>query len=86
MTPLDVCRAAVPGCDEAFTEHVLYGRTPFPMRPVSVRELYRAASRVRRATAQGLKLCDLCDRIATDGWQCDECTASMDSARARLFA
>ena len=50
MTFEDVIKAAIPGADEFVCDHVLWGRTPFPMGKVTARSLYRAASRLRRAT------------------------------------
>jgi hypothetical protein len=73
MTPEDCIRAAIPDADEALCDHIIWGRTPFPFKKLSGRDFYRAASRFRRAEANGIRLCDFCDNIAIDGWNCQSC-------------
>lgn len=83
MTPADIIRAAIPGATDSDVEHVVWGRTAFPMASVSARDLYRAASRLQRATANGIRLCDFCDRIARTGdWMCVSCDDALRRAAA----
>ncbi len=73
-----VVRAAIPGASDGLCEHVLWGRTAFPAKGVSARDIYRAASRLRRATDKGERLCDTCDRKASPGkWSCAHCRAAL---------
>lgn len=66
MTFEQVIRAAMPDADAATIEHILWGRTPFPMGQVTAQTLYRAASQWRRAMQNGLRLCDYCDKVVSD--------------------
>ena len=78
MTFAEVIRAAIPNADEATLDHVLWGRTPFPMGKVTARSLYKAASAFRRACEHGVQLCDFCDRPAVKGcWTCERCAAAL---------
>lgn len=78
MDALAVVAAAMPGATEADADYVLWNRTPFPMRAVGVRELYHAARRLRRAGANGRRLCDLCDRqVMTGKWLCAQCALAL---------
>lgn len=61
MTPEQIVQAAIPNADMQTVEHVLWGMTPFPMGEVTAQTIYRAASRFRRACANGIDLCDCCD-------------------------
>lgn len=83
-----VIRAAIPDADESDIDHILWGRTPFPCRSVTARELYRAASGWRRAVAGGKRLCDHCHRLAddNDGWECLRCETGRRAAVAQLEA
>lgn len=73
-----VVRAAIPGASDGLCEHVVWGRTAFPAKGVTAREIYRAASRLRRATDKGQSLCDTCDRKAAPGrWTCAYCSAAL---------
>lgn len=63
---LDIVRAAIPQADIELAREILWERTPFPCGAVSARDLYRAASRLRRTKAQGVYLCDWCDRLVGD--------------------
>ena len=70
----EIIQAAIPGADEAVCDHVLWGMTPYPCGQISAQSLYRAASRYRRAAANGRRLCELCDNLARDGaWTCQRC-------------
>lgn len=73
MNALAVVRAAIPGADERLVEAILWERTPFPCGSVTARQLYVAAARYRRASAKGLRLCDLCDRFEDAGGLCVQC-------------
>lgn len=63
---LDIVRAAIPDATCAVAENILWERTCFPVGRVTARDLYRAASRVRRCAAQGTRMCDFCDRLVGD--------------------
>jgi hypothetical protein len=75
MTPFDIVRAAIPGADKSIADHVLFGMTPYPFAPITAREIYKAASRLKRATANGIRICDHCnDRIGEKyRYECDRC-------------
>jgi len=75
MTFADVIRSAVPGADASECEHILWGMTPYPCGPVSARDLYKAASRYKRAGANGIRLCDCCSNKAADEYEyyCKPC-------------
>lgn len=66
MTYAEVILAGYPQADDAMIEHILWERTPYPMGKVTARSLYQAASRIRRATNNGVQLCDFCDNKAAD--------------------
>jgi hypothetical protein len=73
-TYADIIRAAIPGADPALCEHILWGRTPFPVGRVTARDLYRAASAWKRAAEHGIVLCEFCHRIARAGkFTCQKC-------------
>ena len=79
MTYAEVIRRAIPEADDALCEHILWGRTPFPMRTVWAKELYRAADRFRRAVAGGIVLCGFCDRPAEPGkYECKQCREALE--------
>lgn len=81
MNAAEIIRAAIPGATDADVDHVVWGRTPFPFSPMTARVLYRAASRLQRATAHGISLCDFCDRIAQPGDSvCARCRDALRSA------
>lgn len=83
MTPAKIIRCAIPDADAGLVEHILWGRTPFPCGLVTARSLYRAARRWQRASDHGLRLCDLCDRIAmSDEWCCEPCRNAIKGALA----
>lgn len=83
MTALDIVKAAIPGADQDLAQHVLWARTPFPIGAVSAHDLYRAASRYRRAIEQGLRLCDWCDRVCGDELLCERCASALHAAAHR---
>lgn len=75
----DVIKAAIPGADESLCEYVLWERTHYPFAPLTAREIYRAANRFKRAADANKRLCDLCDRLATEGYLCDQCRSALRS-------
>ena len=80
MTFLDVMTAA--GISKSEAEYVLWNRTPFPFDP-RPRTLYKCASGFRRASANGIKLCNFCHRPATiEGWAVDICKTCDDAMSA----
>jgi hypothetical protein len=83
MTGTEIVRAAIPDASDELAEHILWARTPFPVGRVSVRDLYLAASRYRRACANGRDLCDFCDRLVPAGerFLCDSCSAALGHSR-----
>ena len=83
MDAAEVIRRAIPGATDMECEHILWGRTPFPVGAVTARRLYEAADRYRRATAAGRRLCEHCDNMARQGeWECAECAAALGRVRA----
>ena len=81
-TSSEIVRAAIPGASEAVCERVLWGMTPFPVGRVFPKQIFRAASRLRRAEASGIRLCDFCDqRAVPDEWVCEKCGAALEHAR-----
>jgi len=87
MTPAEIIRKAIPDAPNEVCESILWGRTPFPLSPITPRLLYRAADRWRRAEAAGRQLCDHCDNIVIPGrYLCKRCARVLDlgSARSRL--
>jgi len=78
MNVMQVVRAAIPGASEQLCEHILWGRTAFPVGRVWPRDLYRAADRLRRATEKGIELCEFCDAITEPGkMACNRCDAAL---------
>jgi len=60
----EIIQNAIPGANDDVCEFIMWARTPYPAGAVSAKSLYRAADRFRRANSNGLRLCDMCDRIA----------------------
>jgi hypothetical protein len=78
MNTHEVVRAAIPTASDDLCSHILWGRTAFPFSPLSARDLYRAASAYRRASAKALTLCDMCHRLEEPGkWLCASCRAAL---------
>lgn len=76
-----VVEAAIPGASAELCDHVLWTRTSFPAGAVSAPDVYKAASRMRRAQVNGLRLCEWCDRIASEGrWTCVGCQQALAKA------
>jgi hypothetical protein len=84
MTPLQIVQAAIPNATDETVEFVVWCRTPWPCVGIGPRDIYRAARRWQRAHQHGIKLCEMCDRIAKDNDLCDSCAAAL--YRARLEA
>lgn len=82
MTPADCVRAAIPDADESLIGHIIWGRTPYPFMKLTARDFYKAASRFKRAGEHGIRLCDFCDNIAVDGWNCQSCNDALARARS----
>lgn len=83
MTLLQIVRAAIPDASRSLAEHILWGRTAFPVGTSSAEDIYRAASRWQRAKRNGLQLCDLCDRLAVEHDLCEQCRKALDRAREK---
>ena len=81
-TAAEIVRAAIPDASEADCEHVLWGMTPFPFGRVFPKEIFRAASRLRRAGANGVRLCEHCDQQSSpDDRVCEKCAAALRPRR-----
>lgn len=78
---LRAVQAVVPQATESDLDYILWNRTPFPFAPVSPRDLYRAASGLKRATAKGAKLCDFCHRVSGDAIACGVCDRALSAGR-----
>lgn len=71
-------KAGFPAATAADVDHIVWGRTPYPFAKLGLRDFYKAASRYRRACDNGLRLCDMCDRLAMLGdWVCAGCDAAL---------
>ena len=77
MTPADCVRGAIPDANDELCHFIVWGRTPFPFAKLTARDFYKAASRFKRAEANGVRLCDFCDSLAIDGWNCKSCKAAL---------
>lgn len=85
MNATAIVRAAIPGADADTVEHVLWDMTPFPVGRVGTQTIaqtiYQAASRLRRATANGIALCDHCkNRAAPNDCCCATCRRALSGA------
>lgn len=79
----DVIMAGFPEASADTCEYILWNRTPFPMGKITARDVYKAASRVRRATLHGIYLCDMCDNKCSKGvFCCDRCRCALERAAA----
>ncbi len=77
-TSVEIVRAAIPGADERLCDHILWGRTPFPIGGITAKSLFRAASAFRRAHEHGFQLCDHCHNPAEPGkFECRRCRAAL---------
>ena len=76
----DIIKAAIPSADESICEHILWGRTPFPMRGISAKELFKSASGFNRANKKGNRLCDWCHCLAVEGKsECQSCYDALNN-------
>lgn len=82
MNALRIVRAAIPDADDEVISHIVWARTCYPFGEVTPRDLYRAASRWRRAGEHKLRLCDHCDNVALHGeWMCVNCRDGLERCR-----
>lgn len=69
-----IIRSAIPNATDEICEHILWGRTTYPMGVITARSLYGAAKRFDRANKKNIRLCDFCDRIVRENrTECDIC-------------
>ncbi len=74
MTTYQIMRKAIPDADDQLCEFIVWERTAYPLRKLTTRGLYKTARRWRRTKEKGLRLCELCDRIAILGDSlCERC-------------
>lgn len=76
MTFLELAKAAMPGATDAEADYALWNHTPFPFS-TDPRMIFKKISGYRRASAKGRRLCEMCWRIADDGWTCKQCTEAL---------
>jgi len=82
MNGEQIVRAAIPNASAELIEHIIWGRTPFPVGAITARSLYKAASSFKRASDKGIALCDFCDNKANpNGYLCDSCQESLNACR-----
>ncbi len=60
-----VIRAAIPAASDDLCEFILWERTPFPVGRLDAKSLFKAASRMKRAAANKVMLCDMCNNKVT---------------------
>jgi len=79
----EIIRAAKPEASDEFCEHIIWGRTPYPVGRVTPKALYKAASGYVRAYRKNTRLCELCHRIVTDQkrYVCDRCESVLTKNR-----
>jgi len=81
MTPHDIVRGAIPDASDDLCSFIVWAMTPFPFR-VDAKEIYRAASRAKRAGANGIRICEHCrNRAEPDLWCCARCEAALQAMR-----
>jgi len=64
MLITEIIRNSIPEANDELCEHILWGRTPYPVGAITTKSLYQAANRYKRARDNGIRLCDFCDKIA----------------------
>lgn len=69
MTIEQVIRAAIPEAGTDLCDFILWNRTAYPCA-LTVRQLYLAAARHRRAELNNIELCDHCDNRREVGTFC----------------
>lgn len=78
MNAETIVRAAIPNAIPELCSHILWAMTCFPFGKVTARDIYRSARRYARARANGIELCELCDRKAETGKMiCTRCDEAM---------
>ena len=81
MIAEQIIKAAIPDANDDIVEHILGGRTSFPMGKVTARDIYKAAYRYRRALRNHIRLCDFCDNVVSgDDWYCTSCAPAFSQA------
>jgi hypothetical protein len=74
----EIIRKAIPDANDDVCHHILWGRTAYPFKQLSARELYEAADRFKRASANHRRTCDFCDNLAVEhDWLCPSCLAAL---------
>lgn len=82
-----IIKAAIPDADDSVMSHILWGMTPYPCGRITAKSLYKAASRFKRATANSITLCDLCDNKAVEGgYNCQKCLDALERIRVQIAA
>ena len=75
-----IIRAAIPNATEHEIDFILWERTPYPVGVVTPKELYKAASRISRASKNRVRLCELCDNRAELGsYTCSSCSKALSN-------
>ena len=78
MLVTEIIRNAIPNASDEVCEHILWGRTPYPVGAITAKELYKSANRFKRAHDNGIRLCEFCDNIAMpDNWVCTSCNRAL---------
>jgi len=64
--------------DDSTINHIVWERTAYPFKRILAKELYRAANRLKRASDNGVMLCDFCDNKAGDEkYICNTCSNAL---------
>ena len=80
-----IIRAAIPDATDKDCEWILWERTPYPVGVITAQSVYKAASRIQRATARKKQLCEFCDRLAEqDKFTCHICDDAISRASLRI--
>lgn len=80
----EIIRGAIPDAEDILCEHILWERTAYPFKKLSAQDIYKAASRFKRAHDNAIELCDFCDNIAIpDAYLCQRCRAAIDNAKKK---
>lgn len=80
MQIAQIIRAAIPDASDDDCDHVLWGRTAYPFKKLTAKDIFRAASGWRRAGSKGVALCDFCNRVAAKNFVCERCNAALHCA------
>lgn len=79
MNARKIILSVFPNASASLMSHIIWGRTAYPFKPISARELWRAADRWRRATQHHRQLCDWCDRPALTNCLCLRCWKALQT-------